>query len=822
MPATPRFTVSQTDFAVVVCIKVPHIRVGGAETHVDGKEFSFYCKPYLLRLTLPHEVGAEDDDGSCKAVYDPADDNGTITVTLRKATPGLHFPDLDLTTTLMQPRWSPKDLLKERATDADGSPDGAPTFSGVEVLSSEHYDVRDGENDDHERSWPAVVPAAAATEGQTAGATGAVSHPQQAGAEGAAAVGRGSAAAGGGAGGIAPEILIRPPSYGFNDKFSGFFVSLRDELREMIHLPDPDNTPPSARRGLRLEHEEAAFDVDRYLADLYPEDEDPLLTEALAFEPHWQQRLRIQRRQRQRRRRQLRQQEKANQDDHQATQGERGVREQKIGDGENRGPAGGDGGDEGGNAVEAIQPVKSCGKDENASSKGQPDEAGGEEQEEGFTEAEQEQMRRLPNREYIIEPGSLEERRVLLGLADVLFAYAYDHRTTGGDASVESAWTVAVLSPLLSWLEVAPVEEDQGEGGAPPTAADTSASTSAETRVALAGIRRSLIFPYLRVWELGALVTRDVRDILTAGKRCILRCLLQTYAIMERGEVHYLLNKLFIEDYCVWIQKASEESLASFAERYAVAANSVTKAGACLELESIEAKAARLMATDGVEESSEDTGEEETSDGETSDDATSEDESSEEESSGSGEDDDGDETGVAESVQAVKGTLPAPSSTSQVACEADACAPAVAARAAEAGDAGVLGGVKGGRTNSGGGGSEGEGAVSVATSITASGDIDQPSSSRGVARSAELLQLETLATKGEAAEAGSGVSHALASRLAVLNLEKQPTPLRSGGGIVAFGRADGANAPQPQMSTTAAGDEGGVEGTRRRALIEEV
>lgn len=32
-------------------------------------------------------------------------------------------------------------------------------------------------------------------------------------------------------------------------QFSGFFVSLRDELREMIHLPDPDNTPPSSRRG---------------------------------------------------------------------------------------------------------------------------------------------------------------------------------------------------------------------------------------------------------------------------------------------------------------------------------------------------------------------------------------------------------------------------------------------------------------------------------------------------------------------------------------------------------------------------------------------
>ncbi|CAN0340447.1 unnamed protein product, partial [Ectocarpus sp. 13 AM-2016] len=114
--------------------------------------------------------------------------------------------------------------------------------------------------------------------------------------------------------------------------------------------------------------------------------------------------------------------------------------------------------------------------------------------------------RRLPNREYLIEAGSSEERRVLLGLADILFAYAYDHRTTTGDATVESPWTVAVLSPLLSWLEVC---------------------ARVRTDVALAGIRRSLIFPYLRVWELGALVARDVRDILAAGKRCILRCLLQ-------------------------------------------------------------------------------------------------------------------------------------------------------------------------------------------------------------------------------------------------------------------------------------------------------
>lgn len=60
MPVTPRFRVSQVHDAVVVYIKVPHVRVGGAETYVDGREFSFYCKPYLLRSVCTALVGREE------------------------------------------------------------------------------------------------------------------------------------------------------------------------------------------------------------------------------------------------------------------------------------------------------------------------------------------------------------------------------------------------------------------------------------------------------------------------------------------------------------------------------------------------------------------------------------------------------------------------------------------------------------------------------------------------------------------------------------------------------------------------------------------
>ncbi|CAN0228872.1 unnamed protein product, partial [Laminaria digitata] len=274
--------------------------------------------------------------------------------------------------------------------------------------------------------------------------------------------------------------------------------------------------PPPAETELRLEHEKATFDADRYLGDLFTEEEDPLLTEALTFEPHWKtsrwpaphavELASV----------------TAEGDDSHTESG--------------KGEAGRDTGaaapagtrattSPGKNSKEGIHSAgeeKGGGRgEEGGLGEGEGEGEGKRDEDgvfEGFSEVEEEQMRRLPNREYLIPAGGFEEKRALLGLADILFSYAYDHRTTGGDATVESAWTVAVLSPLLTWLEVR---------GLVASATVRATGDVDETCVALAGLRRSLIFPYLRVWELGTLVVKDVRDILSAGKRCILRCLLQ-------------------------------------------------------------------------------------------------------------------------------------------------------------------------------------------------------------------------------------------------------------------------------------------------------
>ena len=97
MPATPVFTLTQDDATVLVRIRVPYVRVGAMETHVDGRDFSFYCKPYLLRLRLPRAC-VDDEARPAKAVYDPNAHNGTVTVHLPKEEPGVHFEGLDMLT----------------------------------------------------------------------------------------------------------------------------------------------------------------------------------------------------------------------------------------------------------------------------------------------------------------------------------------------------------------------------------------------------------------------------------------------------------------------------------------------------------------------------------------------------------------------------------------------------------------------------------------------------------------------------------------------------------------------------------------------------
>ena len=108
-------------------------------------------------------------------------------------------------------------------------------------------------------------------------------------------------------------------------------------------------------------------------------------------------------------------------------------------------------------------------------------------------------------------------------MIDILIGFAFDHRMTLGERTIESAWTISILSPSLSWL-------------------DTSAIDMKD--VVHNAIRRMLAFPYIRQYYFAQIVLNDVVNMLRMGRRCLLRNFLLMYDIFEHSETQYLLNIL--------------------------------------------------------------------------------------------------------------------------------------------------------------------------------------------------------------------------------------------------------------------------------------
>ncbi|XP_023229591.1 protein SHQ1 homolog isoform X1 [Centruroides sculpturatus] len=185
-----------------------------------------------------------------------------------------------------------------------------------------------------------------------------------------------------------------------------------------------------------------------------------------------------------------------------------------------------------------------------------------------FTEAEKEKMLKLPNKEYLLDE---ETRHALyLGLVDILLAFAYNGRTTAGENTVESAWTICKLSGTLSWL----------------------VTFHSLNEVAINFIRRSLCYPLYRHWGLSLKVIKDASKILYLGKEYVLKCLLEIHSLLQKYESRYIINDLYIMDYCIWIQTVSTETLMSLSN--ALSRVRINKEHVKLDL--IELEAASVLA----------------------------------------------------------------------------------------------------------------------------------------------------------------------------------------------------------------------------------
>jgi hypothetical protein len=88
-----------------------------------------------------------------------------------------------------------------------------------------------------------------------------------------------------------------------------------------------------------------------------------------------------------------------------------------------------------------------------------------------------------------------------------------------------------------------------------------------------------MIYPYLRLWKLSRKVLADVAKVLLLGRRAVLKCLLRMRKVMEKTDSLYLLNRLFIDESCLWVQRLEEANLEQFAKAFNEAKNWVEKGG---------------------------------------------------------------------------------------------------------------------------------------------------------------------------------------------------------------------------------------------------
>ncbi|KAG2790600.1 hypothetical protein PC129_g8343 [Phytophthora cactorum] len=527
MVATPRFHVTQDAAWVFVHVHMPFVRVSDMEFYVDGLDFTFYCKPYLLKLHFPHEVV---DDDLAKAVYDPNKENGTIVVHLPKKEPGQGFPDLDMLTKLLQPQRPPVDIKTEKQRKA-------PL---IEVLNSAVSAPIGTFQEENERLNALIdgKPVPSKSEAVTPSAEQVQTDSSLLGLESSATTENiGSIKLDAGKDdteSIGVRVTDLAPSYGFNNAYSDFFRVWHGEVSEILSLPDPEHIQPEQRRILREGAEEQLFDIERYLMDFANQGDDMYFELAMAYEPFWRKYPVL--------------------PPAAAARKKAEVVKPLI--------------------VEVDSDVNHVGDSISSMSleatASQPPPAPSASSSSGssitFTDAEQELLLRLPRKEFLLPEGSPEEKLVVGGLVDILIGFAYEQLTTQGDSGVESTWTVSIVSPTLSWL-------------------DSNADLRAVVR---STVRRMITFPFLRQYDLAMRSVREASEILKRGKRVVLRALLTLYRIVEKSETQYLLNSLYIQDYCVWIQSVNDERLKSVSAELDTHISAFTKSETGWALEELE------------------------------------------------------------------------------------------------------------------------------------------------------------------------------------------------------------------------------------------
>lgn len=155
-----------------------------------------------------------------------------------------------------------------------------------------------------------------------------------------------------------------------------------------------------------------------------------------------------------------------------------------------------------------------------------------------FSKDEQEKMLQLPRKSYLVDDWHRPQLFALI--VSLLFAHHYDLRENEGDRNIESAWTVGKLVPQFAFLDSQLHIASEFSG-------------NILTAAVVAGVRRSLSYPFHRNYNVLMKVWDDVYYTLRGGKRMVLRALLDVKELFRFHDVYYVYDKIWLEDLCLWL-----------------------------------------------------------------------------------------------------------------------------------------------------------------------------------------------------------------------------------------------------------------------------
>lgn len=148
----------------------------------------------------------------------------------------------------------------------------------------------------------------------------------------------------------------------------------------------------------------------------------------------------------------------------------------------------------------------------------------------------------LKNKHHLLSKEDIQKE--LFKIVDVCLCFLHEYRTNQFELNCESATTINELSAsLCCFVEFSSIRE-----------------------VVVAYMRRCMIVPYLKSYKLAVCVLEDMKLALKLGRRCLIKMIVELAIAFDQSNPRYLLNRLFLDDWCLLLQRVPEETIETISQ----------------------------------------------------------------------------------------------------------------------------------------------------------------------------------------------------------------------------------------------------------------